>query len=175
MFTRFHVTDPERRAKREYKIAEILEEGEGLGLNKSDDDTSHFQRFVTIYREMGGLGEIKDGGFAAKELKNQVDQTKYAEFMNGIRNISANPRLVHSNAKGYILENQRFNSAYSKMLDNIQTALTMNEPSMGDAVKNMFALGRHADAIMSIPIDPAFEENGYCGPTFEYLMPDLRI
>ena len=156
-------------------IAEILEEGEGLGLNKSGSEDSHFQRFVTIYREMGGLGDIKNGGFSAKELKNKVDQTKYADFMNGIRNISSNPRILRSNAQGYILENQRFNSAYSKMLDHIQGALTMNEPSMGDAVKNMFALGRHADAIMSIPIDPEFEENGYCGPTFEYLMPDLRI
>ncbi|MBS3913087.1 MAG: ferritin-like protein [Bacteroidetes bacterium] len=155
-------------------VAEIIEQGEGFGFQDADSEESHFYRFVDIYRKMGGTGKIEDGIFNANELRDTYDKNVYAEFEKQIIHLVPNPREDKYSTEAYEWQNKRFNSIYSRMLDDLCSGMLMDNPEIGGAIKAMFALGRHADAIMSIPAWREVE-TAHFGPSFEYLEPGERI
>ncbi len=151
-------------------IAEIIEQGEGLRnenklISKVVNMKSHYERFLKVYHDMGGYGEVDQNNFNREELTQKVDQDKYQAFMKNVHNMVTNPANSSITNKHYKRENLKFNSLYSHMLDNMHTHVHKKHPDMSAAIRTMFALGRHAAALRSIQLD-----NGEVGgPSFEYI------
>jgi len=156
-------------------VDEIVEQGEGLSAKSIsvDDSENHFNRFKSIYRDMGGLGKIHRGRFDAKNLVDSVDENAYSAFQSRIKNIVADPK--QNNIEAASIPNTKFNSAYSVMLDALTVGFNMAEPDLDIAIQQMCALTKPALEVMSIPVDKNDLSRGYCGPTFEYIFPNERL
>jgi hypothetical protein len=152
-------------------IAEIIEQGEGLKRKKDNENRrlkhlkSHFERFYDIYKSMGGYGEVDYDDFNPTELMECVDDQVYQHFMKGVYPMISNPGATKIDATLYNLENLKFNSLYSHMLDNIHTQKEKAHPDMSVAIQTMFSLGRHAAALRSIKLNDGLVG----GPSFEYI------
>lgn len=167
------------RNKRDAKlcIAEIIEQGEGLSrtedlkLADSHPLESHYYRFLDLYKAMGGYGEVDLDDFNGEELKEKINEDQYITFMRGVYDLIPNPGQATIDAPLFQKENLKFNSLYSHMLDQMHTRKEKRHPDMGEAIKTMFSLGRHAVAMRSIPL-PGGQ---FGGPSFEYVPRGKRM
>ena len=155
----------------------IIEQGEGINFDPDlhGDDEPHFQRFFNIYAEMGGKGEIAQGSFNTKDLKENVDDEAYELFKKSIRNVTSDPKQNNSSEKSAQFYNKKFNSLYSRMLDRMHEQINSDHPNLYPSIELMFLMTRPALELMSIPVDVNDPDKGFCGPTFDYLPFEERI
>jgi len=153
-------------------IAEVGEQGEGLA--PADENESHFQRFLAIYRGLKGLG-AQAGGVVRPLAPNPTTDLGGPD-VGPAADVDSTTAIVNQEAK---LWGHLFNVRYRKLLVNLSHAFELSDDA-GDAqtigprgalihrtFAEMYHLRSIAGRLVALPINDADPDGPRAGPPFQ--------
>ena len=151
-------------------IAEVGEQGEGL--EPADENESHFQRFLAIYRAMKELGVAN----SARPVAPNPTTDLQGPDVGRPDDPSTTTAILHPEAR---LWAHLFNVRYRKLLVNLSHAFTLSDdPSDATTLSprgalihrtfsEMYNLRAIAGRLVVLPIDAANPDGPVAGPPFQ--------
>jgi ferritin-like protein len=159
------------RARALQAIAEVGEQGEGLA--PADENESHFQRFLVIYRALKGLGP--QAGDVVRPLAANPTTDLGGPDVGPAADVDSTTPIVFEEAK---LWAHLFNVRYRKLLVNLSHAFELSESPgerpigpRGTLIHRTFAEMYHlrsiAGRLVALPVDGADPDGPRAGPPFQ--------
>jgi Ferritin-like len=155
-------------------LNEIVEQGEGMTrvevwdgeqdvFHPDREEVAHYYRFEEL--KIGRRYQRKDtpqSGPTGEAI--QVD-------LAGVRPMRANPRLAdHAPGDPIRTAQEEFDQTYCALLQQLEQAFNGDPTKLAVAIGTMYTLKAQAQALMLMPDEGATT----AGPTFEYVVPELR-
>jgi hypothetical protein len=156
-------------------LQEIVEQGEGaqhVQVWDGDKDVFHPERNqVCHYYRFQELKLGKRYRRGDTPLSGPTGESISVDW-NAVRPMRTNPRICdHPLASPVRASQEKFNHCYFALLKILEEAFGGAPRTLGTAIRSMYSLKAHAQALMQMPIG---DGRSTAGPTFEYVVADRR-